>query len=58
MTTNTLSFPTNTRLYRFFEKDNHVSHAFIAPTFMVDGMVRNDLSSGDEVSKWAAALVG
>lgn len=28
----------------------------ISPTFMVDGLVQSDLSSGDDVAKWASRL--
>lgn len=30
----------------------------VSPTFMVDGVVQADMSSGDEVSAWAKRLVG
>jgi protein-disulfide isomerase len=30
----------------------------VSPTFMVDGLVQSDMSSGDAVSKWAEKLAG
>ena len=30
----------------------------VSPTFMIDGLVQNDISSGDAVEAWAAKLVG
>lgn len=29
----------------------------VSPTFMIDGIVRPDVSSGDDVSAWAAKLL-
>jgi protein-disulfide isomerase len=28
----------------------------VSPTFMVDGLIRNDISSGDDVAKWLQAI--
>jgi hypothetical protein len=28
----------------------------VSPTFMIDGMVQPDMSSGDKVSDWASRL--
>ena len=28
----------------------------VSPTFMIDGLVQNDMSSGDAVSAWASRL--
>ena len=30
----------------------------VSPTFMIDGLVQPDMSSGDEVAAWAAKLAG
>jgi len=30
----------------------------VSPTFMIDGLVRNDISSGDAVADWVAKIVG
>jgi protein-disulfide isomerase len=30
----------------------------VSPTFMIDGLVRPDMSSGDDVADWVKALVG
>ncbi len=30
----------------------------VSPTFMIDGLVQNDIGSGDAVEAWAAKLVG
>ena len=30
----------------------------VSPTFMVDGLVRNDMGSGDEVAQWVEKLTG
>ena len=30
----------------------------VSPSFMIDGLVQNDMSSGDEVSAWVAKLLG
>ena len=29
----------------------------VSPTFMIDGLIQPNLSSGDDVSSWAAALM-
>ena len=39
------NFATNTRIYRFFEKDTDVSHSFVAPAFMVDAFLDSKESS-------------
>jgi predicted DsbA family dithiol-disulfide isomerase len=41
----------------------HVKYArqngiHVSPTFMIDGLVQNDMSSGDPVSAWVAKLAG
>ena len=30
----------------------------VSPTFMIDGLVQSDISSGDAVSAWAQRLTG
>lgn len=45
MSSHTLSFATNTRIYRFFETDTNVSHSLVAPAFMVEAFMDSNESA-------------
>jgi hypothetical protein len=53
----TFALPTLDREVKWHCKYARQNGIHVSPTFMVDGLVQSDMSSGDAVSDWVSRLV-
>jgi hypothetical protein len=51
------AIPTLDREIKWHTKYTRQNGIHVSPTFMIDGMVLADLSSGDKVSDWVSRLL-
>jgi protein-disulfide isomerase len=52
------AFPTLDREIKWHSKYARQNGIHVSPTFMIDGLVQTDMSSGDDVSTWVSKLLG